>query len=196
MTSFNQNATSTREALINEALDQFASHGIAETSIRSICNKLGQSTASIGYHFGSKEGLAAEVIEECLARLSKAFAWFEKGENFEHTCQRFSEHMVAHSKEMFVLYRFTFSQDLSFFKSFRQKIDDLRQSYFQYFKKEGERRGLKLNNVDYKIRSDTYLQALMQEVLNRTLEEEYALAIEVWNKALLTALLGEPSLQT
>lgn len=190
MTTFNQGGVSTREALVNEALTQFALHGIAETSIRSICNKLGQSTASIGYHFGSKEGLAQEVIEECLARLSKAFSWFEDSADFEKRCLDFSRHMVAHSKEMFVLYRFTFSQDLSFFKKFRQRINELRYEFGTHFMLAARKSGLELSDVEFKVRSDTFLQALMQEVLNRSIESgEEPLEIDSWCRAILRALL-------
>ena len=190
MTTFNQIGVSTREALVNEALNQFAIQGIAETSIRSICNKLGQSTAAIGYHFGSKEGLAQEVIEECLARLSKAFTWFENERNFEATCLSFSQHMIAHSKEMFVLYRFTFSQDLSFFKKFRQRITELRGEFCTHFTRAAMLAGLELSEVEYRVRSDTFLQALMQEVLNRSIESsEDSLDIASWCQAILRALL-------
>ena len=142
MSTLPENSLSTREVIVNEALDQFAKYGIVETSIRSICGKLNQSTAAISYHFGSKEGLTKEVLEECLKRLSKSFDWFEMTGDFALTAERLCRHSVAHSKEMFVLYRFTFSQDTSFFSGFRNYLLNLRTRFCKYFTQEAQRRGV------------------------------------------------------
>ena len=53
---------SPREALLGRAIDWFAAHGVGETSLRALAKELGTSHRMLIYHFGSREGLLAEVV--------------------------------------------------------------------------------------------------------------------------------------
>ena len=50
-----------RERLVEAAVDHFGRHGIGDTSLRGIAASLGTSHRMLIYHFGSREGLLAEV---------------------------------------------------------------------------------------------------------------------------------------
>ncbi len=54
---------STRERILDVAERLFAERGIAATSLRAITREAGANLAAIHYHFGSKEGLLAAVVE-------------------------------------------------------------------------------------------------------------------------------------
>lgn len=55
---------STKEKLLEAALELFAENGYAATSTRDICRKAGVNSASIGYHFGDKRSLYRAVLEK------------------------------------------------------------------------------------------------------------------------------------
>jgi AcrR family transcriptional regulator len=57
-----------RERLLDGAIDHFGRHGIGDTSLRGIAEALGTSHRMLIYHFGSREGLLAEVTREVEAR--------------------------------------------------------------------------------------------------------------------------------
>ncbi len=57
-----------RQRLLDATIDHFASHGIGDTSLRSIAESVGSSHRMLIYHFGSREGLLAEVTREVEAR--------------------------------------------------------------------------------------------------------------------------------
>ena len=57
-----------RERLLDAAIDHFGRNGIADTSLRGIAEALGTSHRMLIYHFGSREGLLAEVTREVEAR--------------------------------------------------------------------------------------------------------------------------------
>src|SRR4051812_37110241 len=57
-----------RERLLAAALEHFGAHGIGDTSLRGIAEALGTSHRMLIYHFGSREGLLAEVTSEVEAR--------------------------------------------------------------------------------------------------------------------------------
>ncbi|WP_158284090.1 TetR/AcrR family transcriptional regulator [Azospirillum sp. TSO22-1] len=54
---------SSREVLLQTALDFFSKRGFTGTSIRDIANALGVSVSNIYHYFGSKEGLWLEIME-------------------------------------------------------------------------------------------------------------------------------------
>lgn len=62
-TSDQQQAASTRQALIEAGLRLFGSKGFSATSTREIAGEAGANVASIAYHFGSKDGLRRAVAE-------------------------------------------------------------------------------------------------------------------------------------
>jgi AcrR family transcriptional regulator len=60
--------TTPRDRLLDTAIDHFGRHGIGDTSLRGIAESLGTSHRMLIYHFGSREGLLAEVTREVEAR--------------------------------------------------------------------------------------------------------------------------------
>ena len=57
-----------RERLLDAAIDHFGRHGIGDTSLRGIAEAIGTSHRMLIYHFGSREGLLAEVTRSVEAR--------------------------------------------------------------------------------------------------------------------------------
>ena len=57
-----------RERLLEAAIDHFGREGIGDTSLRGMAAALGTSHRMLIYHFGSREGLLAEVTREVEAR--------------------------------------------------------------------------------------------------------------------------------
>jgi AcrR family transcriptional regulator len=51
-----------RETLLTDAVEHFAKNGIGDASLRSIASAIGTSHRMLIYHFGSREGLLAEVV--------------------------------------------------------------------------------------------------------------------------------------
>jgi AcrR family transcriptional regulator len=51
-----------RERLLAAAVEYFAEHGIGDHSLRALATELGTSHRMLIYHFGSREGLLAEVV--------------------------------------------------------------------------------------------------------------------------------------
>lgn len=62
----------TKERILEEAERLFAEKGLDGTSMRDITDAAGVNLASVNYHFGSKEGLIAEVFHRYLAPLNEA----------------------------------------------------------------------------------------------------------------------------
>jgi AcrR family transcriptional regulator len=60
----------TRRRVLDAAEQLFAERGIEGVSIRDITHAAGVNLAAINYHFGTKQGLAAEVIKHCLGPLN------------------------------------------------------------------------------------------------------------------------------
>lgn len=51
-----------RDSLLADAVGHFATNGIGDASLRSIATSIGTSHRMLIYHFGSREGLLAEVV--------------------------------------------------------------------------------------------------------------------------------------
>jgi AcrR family transcriptional regulator len=51
-----------RDKLLADAVEHFAKNGIGDASLRSIASSIGTSHRMLIYHFGSREGLLAEVV--------------------------------------------------------------------------------------------------------------------------------------
>ncbi|HEY3508892.1 helix-turn-helix domain-containing protein [Kribbella sp. NPDC051137] len=51
-----------RATLLAEAVEHFAKNGIGDASLRAIATSIGTSHRMLIYHFGSREGLLAEVV--------------------------------------------------------------------------------------------------------------------------------------
>jgi AcrR family transcriptional regulator len=54
-------AQTSRERLLEATVEHLAIHGIGDTSLRGIADAVGSSHRMLIYHFGSREGLLAEV---------------------------------------------------------------------------------------------------------------------------------------
>jgi AcrR family transcriptional regulator len=52
-----------REALLARCVGWFAAHGVGDTSLRTLAEAVGTSHRMLLYHFGSREGLLAAVVE-------------------------------------------------------------------------------------------------------------------------------------
>jgi AcrR family transcriptional regulator len=55
--------TTGRDALLERAIGHFAAHGIGDTSLRGLAEAIGTSHRMLIYHFGSREGLLAAVVD-------------------------------------------------------------------------------------------------------------------------------------
>ena len=65
---------SAREHLLQAAVEHFADHGVGDRSLRSIAAAIGTSHRMLIYHFGSREGLLAEVVAAVEARQRDALS--------------------------------------------------------------------------------------------------------------------------
>jgi AcrR family transcriptional regulator len=52
-----------RDALLERAIGHFAAQGIGDTSLRALAEAIGTSHRMLIYHFGSREGLLAAVVD-------------------------------------------------------------------------------------------------------------------------------------
>ena len=64
----------TRERLLDTALEAFAKDGYSGASVRTICNDACVNGASIHYHFGGKDALYVAVFEHFGKKLEENFA--------------------------------------------------------------------------------------------------------------------------
>lgn len=64
-----EDGAQTRQQLLEVAGRIFAEHGYARATSKEICERAGANIAAVNYHFGSKDGLYAAVLEEAHARL-------------------------------------------------------------------------------------------------------------------------------
>ncbi len=56
-------AASPREELLARAVAWFATHGVGDTSLRTLAAGIGTSHRMLNYHFGSRAGLLGAVVE-------------------------------------------------------------------------------------------------------------------------------------
>ena len=52
-----------RGALLGRAIGHFAEHGVGDTSLRALAEAIGTSHRMLIYHFGSRDGLLAAVVD-------------------------------------------------------------------------------------------------------------------------------------
>ncbi len=62
-------AGATRDRILAVALERFAAHGYAGTSVRDLAEQLGVTKAALYYHFSSKEDIVEALLEPALAQL-------------------------------------------------------------------------------------------------------------------------------
>ena len=63
-----------RDALLERAIAQFAEYGVGDTSLRALAEAIGTSHRMLIYHFGSREGLLAAVVDAVEAGARQALA--------------------------------------------------------------------------------------------------------------------------
>src|SRR5690606_37318230 len=79
-------ASGTRDRILAVALELFAQHGYAGTSIRDIADRMGITKAAVYYHFRSKVDLLAEVLQPAMARVEAVL--IEHGRPTDRTGRR------------------------------------------------------------------------------------------------------------
>ena len=67
-------ASSTRERILQVALELFGRQGYEGTSIRNIADRMGMTKAAIYYHFPSKENLLADILTPAMTRVGQVLA--------------------------------------------------------------------------------------------------------------------------
>src|SRR6516164_5812203 len=67
-------AQSPKQRLVEAVMEHFATHGLADQSLRRIAEAIGSSHRMLLYHFGSKEGLLLEVVRGVEARTQDRLA--------------------------------------------------------------------------------------------------------------------------
>jgi AcrR family transcriptional regulator len=60
--------SSPKQRLLDATIEHFATHGIGDTSLRTVASAIGTSHRMLIYHFGSREGLLVEVTRVVEAR--------------------------------------------------------------------------------------------------------------------------------
>ncbi|MBP3035488.1 TetR/AcrR family transcriptional regulator [Arthrobacter sp. zg-ZUI100] len=63
-----------RDQLLGAALEYFAANGVHNESLRSLAANIGTSHRMLNYHFGSREGLLAAVVDAVEQRQRLAYA--------------------------------------------------------------------------------------------------------------------------
>jgi AcrR family transcriptional regulator len=58
-----ETAPTGRDALLAGAIKHFAEHGVGDTSLRALAEAIGTSHRMLLYHFGSRDGLLAAVVD-------------------------------------------------------------------------------------------------------------------------------------
>lgn len=74
------NDRSRRHELLEKLIAYLARHGIADLSLRPMAKATGTSARLLIFHFGSKEELIQQVLEEMQARLQRSFTTMAQGE--------------------------------------------------------------------------------------------------------------------
>src|SRR5262245_33958156 len=73
-TATTNEASQTRERLLDAILEYVTAHGIGELGFRELARAIGTSHRMLGYHFGSKEGLLVAIVRAVEERQREAMA--------------------------------------------------------------------------------------------------------------------------
>jgi TetR/AcrR family transcriptional regulator, regulator of cefoperazone and chloramphenicol sensitivity len=65
----------TRDRILDVARELFAQHGYNGTTVRDIATAAEANLAAVGYHFGSKDALYAEILRAHVGPLGQRIAW-------------------------------------------------------------------------------------------------------------------------
>jgi AcrR family transcriptional regulator len=80
---------SPRDELLRQCLRYLLAHGVANLSLRPLAEAAGTSPRMLVYHFGSKEGLIAAVMDEVRAGLQASFARMAADPDGSHPMRAF-----------------------------------------------------------------------------------------------------------
>jgi AcrR family transcriptional regulator len=86
----------TRNRLIEVALDDFATRGYDGTTTRQLAKHAGATIQAIQYHFGSKEGLYGAAIDQVILHLEKCLGLISKRIHFELEHRKPSQKELTH----------------------------------------------------------------------------------------------------
>jgi AcrR family transcriptional regulator len=80
-----------KDELRGRALDYCLAHGISELSLRPLALQIGSSARLLIYHFGSRDGLIAAVMDEAHRRVQKSFGELMRGAGNKDILRKFWE---------------------------------------------------------------------------------------------------------
>lgn len=66
---------STRERILDVALELFTEQGYEQTSLREIAERLGVTKAALYYHFKSKEDIVSSLVEDYFGQIDALIEW-------------------------------------------------------------------------------------------------------------------------
>ncbi|TGE37398.1 TetR/AcrR family transcriptional regulator [Desulfosporosinus fructosivorans] len=75
------NNLTTKEKIIEAALEIIASEGFQKVTIRKIATMAGVNIAAVNYHFGSKEKVLNEALEHVMIQMKKIFNYLKDEEH-------------------------------------------------------------------------------------------------------------------
>lgn len=80
-----------KDELRGKALDYCLTHGISEISLRPLAMQIGSSARLLIYHFGSRDGLIAAVMDEAHRRVQTSFGELMRGAGGKDILRKFWE---------------------------------------------------------------------------------------------------------
>ena len=89
----------TKEKIIEAALEIIASEGFQKVTVRKIAAMAGVNIAAINYHFGSKEKVLNEALEHVMIQMKKIFNYLKDEENSPEV--RLETFIQKYSKTLF-----------------------------------------------------------------------------------------------
>lgn len=151
-------ATATRQRILDGAAKLFRAHGYAATSLADIARIAGMRTASIYYHFASKEDLVREMLrisaERTFAAARGAVEALAKDAPFE---DRLAAAISAHLEELLGHADYT-SADLRIVnqvpEGVRREVLPIRRDYAAWWRsllEQGRRQGAIRRDADLKL---------------------------------------------
>lgn len=106
--------TGRKQELVDGLISYLMKHGLADLSLRPMAAAVGTSARLLIFHFGTKEELLAEVLQEMQARLRRSFTnlsarsssrrgsmlrvfwdWALEKKNFNYLCLLYQLHVLA-----------------------------------------------------------------------------------------------------
>ncbi|MCB0992026.1 MAG: TetR family transcriptional regulator [Acidimicrobiales bacterium] len=121
-----------RQTITDEAARLFITKGYAQTTLRDIAAAAGIKAGSIYYHFGSKDELLVDVMQQGMAVMLDAFAATAASVAGEPADRRVAQHIQAHLQALFEHGPYTTTHVSTFHyapESVKAEIVPLRDAY-------------------------------------------------------------------